>query len=174
MVLGDSLSSHAKNDTFRKFCHCSFECHQVSLEYTNGIVTIMKLFYKGKDGGPQSPVTGFWLVEIKSLFSAALLRFGDGSRDEFHSHAFDSISWVLKGMLVEQHLNCGLEHHQPSFKPVITRRGTFHRVLSRGTTWVITFRGPWTKNWKEFHPVKREFTTLTNGRLIVHTSQCEP
>ena len=55
----------------------------------------MKLCYVGKDGGPESTVWGFWLIEIKKLFSVALLCFENGSREAFHTHAFNSVSWVL-------------------------------------------------------------------------------
>jgi hypothetical protein len=136
----------------------------------------MRFFHIGKDGGPKSTVTGYWLVELKKLFSVALLRFDDGSRDEYHSHAFDCISWVLKGRLREQHLNYPAETqgreqvHRPSLLPVITLRTTFHRVVSEGTTWVFTIRGPWAKVWKEFNPATKVFSTLENGRKMVGQS----
>jgi hypothetical protein len=128
----------------------------------------MKFFHMAKDGGPKSTVTGYWLIEAKRLFSIALLRFDNGSRDEYHSHAFNCISWVLgKGRLREEHLHGGMEIHEPSIKPVITRRSTFHRVFSEGTTWVLTFRGPWSIGWSEYDPSTKRYTTLTNGRVVV-------
>lgn len=104
----------------------------------------MKLFYKGKDGGPESHVWGYWLVELKKLFSIALLRFEDGSRDAFHSHAFNSISWLLTGTLIE-HMGDSdkVIEYKPSIWPILTYRGTFHKVVSEGRSWVLTFRGPW-------------------------------
>ena len=126
----------------------------------------------GKDGGPESNVTGYWLAEIKSLFSVALLRFDDGSRDAYHSHAFNCISWVLTGKLEERHLELDhterVDNHTPSLRPVITRRSTFHRVISRGTTWVLTFRGPWSKEWHEYDPHEGKYTTLTFGRKVMN------
>lgn len=132
----------------------------------------MKFFRIAKDGGPKSTVTGYWLAEIKSLFSIALLRFEDGSREEYHSHAFNSISWVLKGELVEQLINWRLAdtrlvRYFPSLKPVITKRSTFHRVVSNGTSWVLTLRGPWDKQWREFDPASRTMTVLEDGRVPV-------
>jgi hypothetical protein len=124
----------------------------------------MRLFYYGKDGGADSTVSGFWLIEIKSLFSIALLRFGNGSRDAFHSHAFNAWSWVIKGQLEEEFIG-GLGHLiLPSWKPVYTSRNTFHRVRSVGTTWVLTFRGPWARTWDEYLPASNRFRTLTHGR----------
>lgn len=128
----------------------------------------MRFLHTGKDGGPKSTVTGYWLIELKKLFSVALLRFDNGSRDEYHTHAFDCISWVLKGRLKEQHLEGKLETHHPSWFPVITLRTTFHRVTSEGTTWVFTVRGPWAKIWSEYSPTTHRYTTLRSGRVPVN------
>lgn len=127
----------------------------------------MKFLSYGRDGGPKSNVRGFWLVEIKELFSSALLRFSDGSRDQYHSHAFDSMSWLVFGELREELLTGEVLEYRPGLRPIVTRRSTFHRVRSCGTSWVLTFRGPWAKTWLEFDPVTRILTTLTNGRKVV-------
>lgn len=128
----------------------------------------MKFFKKMKDGGPASTVTGYWLVEIKKLFSVVLLRFDDGSRDAYHSHAFDSINWVLRGEVEEQGLfDSFTKRYLPSFIPVITRRERFHRVVSRGTTWVFSIRGPWLDEWFEYDPKTDRTSTLTHGREVV-------
>lgn len=127
----------------------------------------MKLLSKGKDGGPESTVTGYWLTEIKRLFSVVLLRFSNGSRDEYHSHAFNSVSWLLRGRLKEEMLDGSFVIHRPSWRPIITRRSTFHRVVSSGRTWVFSLRGPWSKFWKEYSPVTDEFYTLTEHREVV-------
>lgn len=131
----------------------------------------MKLFRKAKDGGPRSTVTGYWLVEIKWLFSIVLLKFEDGSRDEYHSHAFNSLNWVLKGEVKEQVLEGEMRPYEyeygASFKPIMTKRDRFHRVVSRGTTWVFSLRGPWTKTWQEWDPKTHRLITLTHGRRVV-------
>lgn len=139
----------------------------------------MKLFKKMKDGGAESRVIGYWLVEIKSLFSIVLLHFLDGSRDAYHSHAFHSISWVLKGRLTEYRMYPDargiyyseratiLSSFGPSLRPVVTTRRNLHKVVSRGDTWVLSFRGPWANTWREFLPAVRKFVTLTHGRKVV-------
>jgi len=127
----------------------------------------MKILHFGKDGGSESTVWGFWLIEIKSLFSVALLVFEDGSRDAYHSHAFDCISWVLRGELMEEMLmSRARRRYCPSLRPIITRRSTFHKVVSRGRTWVLTFRGPWAPTWFEWIP-RRGMVELTHGRQEV-------
>jgi hypothetical protein len=127
----------------------------------------MRFCYHGKDGGKESTVWGFWLIELKGLFSIVLLRFENGTRDAYHNHAFAAISWVLRGKLVERHLEGEWqETHEPSLRPIITPRREFHRVQSIGRSWVLSFRGPWAKTWREFtHDAG--FRTLANGRRRV-------
>lgn len=130
-------------------------------------------FMIGKDGGPDSVVDG-WLFEIKSLFSVGILRFNDGSREAFHSHAFNCVSWVLKGALFERFLDPrrGAYIHRPG-KTIVTRRDDIHKVSSHGTTYVLTVRGPWKKTWVDVTEVKNTdiwaIDTLSHGRGVVNT-----
>lgn len=110
----------------------------------------MKVFKKGKDGGPDSTVYGYWLIELKKLFSIVLLCFEGESRDAYHSHAFNSLSWLISGHLDEEFRDGTGHCIAPSWKPVITKRETFHKVSSIGQSWVLSFRGPWVKIWHEF------------------------
>lgn len=128
----------------------------------------LKLFSRGKDGGPDSKVWGYWLIEWKDVISIALLRFEDGSRDAYHSHAFNSASWVLKGLLIEHEQfrpDYTAISHRPSLWPILTRRTTCHRVRSVGRTWVITFRGPWRSWWQEWSGGVNYM--LTHGRKVL-------
>lgn len=126
----------------------------------------MKLFTKMKDGGPESTVTGYWLIEYKPLFSIVLLKFEGKSRDAFHTHAFNSLSWLISGQLFEQFLKKNLtKSYFPSIMPFITRKDDFHKVDSIGTSWVLSFRGPWAKEWKEFS--NNEEYSLSDGRVKI-------
>jgi hypothetical protein len=137
----------------------------------------VKLFEISKDGGAESSVWAYWLCEFKSLFSVALLRFDGKSRDAYHSHAFDCVSWVLRGELREHYHpehrtivgdKCGVKTYSASWRPVVTRRETFHKVDSLradGPTWVLTFRGPWADRWREWTRDKGH-ETLTHGRKV--------
>lgn len=136
----------------------------------------MKLFKKMKDGGPLSTVTGYWLVEIKSLFSVVLLKFEDGSRDAYHSHAFNSLNWMW-GEVDEERI---VPTHDDVYRypyvtkrtkmrsrllPYFTSRDNIHKVTSKGTTWVLSLRGPWAETWREY--VGGVWKTLTHGRVEV-------
>lgn len=127
----------------------------------------MKWLWSRKDGGPESKVWA-WGFESKALFSVLVLKFGEGSREAFHSHAFNCISWVLRGALLEF---LGLRRtpgnlYHSGFRPIVTKRTTFHQVHGIGpATWVITFRGPWVVTWREW--VNGKLVTLAHGRKVI-------
>lgn len=127
----------------------------------------MKILKAMKDGGLLSKVYGYFILEWKSLCSVVLLKFDNGSREVFHSHAFNCFSWVLKGQLQENHLNGDVSYHRSSLWPFVTRRSTFHQVYSKGTTWVLSFRGPWASTWCEYNPKENKHITLSQGRRVV-------
>ncbi len=132
----------------------------------------MRFLCKRTDGGPNSTVWGFWLFEIKCLGSIAFLVFEDGSREAFHSHAFNAWTWFLKGRTCETTLDKDTletteKYCTPSLKPKYTPRSQYHKHYSIGRTYALTFRGPWAKTWQEYLPEEKLFVTLTNGRKIV-------
>jgi hypothetical protein len=135
----------------------------------------MKFFSYEKDGGKESRVWGLFIVEIKSLFSIVLLHFKDGSREAYHSHAFNSLSWVLKGKLTEFLYSGRINVYIASRVPIITRRANLHMVKSTGDTWVLSFRGPWAKTWHEVIPGANggpdRILTLIHGREVI-SSDC--
>lgn len=127
----------------------------------------MKIMSWDKDGGEHSTVSALYIVEIKSLFSIVLLRFSAGSREAYHSHAFNCFSWVLSGNLSERHLDGRINRLPPISKwlPFGTYRKTYHKVVSRGVSWVISFRGPWAESWDEYLEHEHRSRTLTDGRI---------
>lgn len=126
----------------------------------------MKLLQFGKDGGPESTVWGYWLCEFKRLFSVLFLCFENGTRDAYHDHAFNAVSWLLRGTLIEEHTNGETIVYLPGWRPIITKRDTFHRVRSVGRSWVFQLRGPWVPFWHEYIPGVGH-QTLTDGRVVI-------
>lgn len=128
----------------------------------------MKLFSKMRDGGPKSPVIGYFLVEIKSLFSIVLLHFG-GTREDFHSHAFNAITFWLRGRVQEiaktEQGNTGVEWEAGERK--FTPRNLMHKIIPITDAWALSFRGPWAKTWQEYRPAENRFVTLAHGRKEV-------
>lgn len=127
----------------------------------------MKILSKGTDGGDKSGVTGYWLIEAKSLFSIVLLRFGKGSRENYHNHAFNAITWFIHGEVIEQHKEGDPIEWKASWKPKYTPRNCYHKVFAKEVTWALSFRGPWSKTWKEYNPNTERETTLTHGRKVL-------
>jgi hypothetical protein len=129
----------------------------------------MKFFCWSKDGGPDSPVEAFFLFEIKSLGSVALLRFNKGGREAFHTHAFNALTWFLWGDLVEQDIDGSFRPYKLSLLPKLTRRDKNHRVRAYKTSWCLTLRSPWDSNWTE--DTETHHTILTHGRKIVSKTE---
>jgi len=119
----------------------------------------MKFFQKASDGGKDSGVTAYFLFEIKWLASVALLHFRDGSREAYHSHAFNAVTLWLRGSVIESRIfgyfNRGFYASTQPYGPgefKYTSRSNMHKVISKGDSWALTFRGPWAKTGCfEFH-----------------------
>lgn len=135
----------------------------------------MRVFSKAPDGGKDSGVTGYFIVEIKSLFSIVLLHFSPGSREAYHSHAFNAFTIWLKGEATEETIKIidGGDNDEYYFdiwfpgNRKYTPRDQMHRISGgpKGA-WALSFRGPWTKEWKEYK--NGEYVTLTHGRKVVN------
>lgn len=125
-----------------------------------------RLFYKSTDGGYDSGVTAYFLIEWKILFSIGILHFKDGSREAFHSHAFSALTWWIKGNVLERKIDGTETNYKASFIPKYTPKTNFHKIISYGNTYALTFRGPWKNTWQEFKNAK--FITLTHGRKRIN------
>lgn len=138
-----------------------------------------RLFYKKPDGGKDSGVTGYFLIEWKILFSIGILHFKKGTREAYHTHAFNALTWWLKGSVTEARLSASfngndelleqsediVKDYKSSIIPKYTSRNNFHKVISHKDTWALTFRGRWVDMWYEFKDNK--LITLTHGRRII-------
>lgn len=135
---------------------------------------ISNLLKKTKDGGKNSPVDAYFLIESKPLFSIALLKFNKGTREEYHSHAFDAMTWFIKGDLVEDRIINGknvYKKYTRSLIPKVTLKENLHRVTALEDSWCFTIRGRWVDKWKEYSEKKKVTTVLTHGRKVVSESQ---
>lgn len=125
----------------------------------------MRILSRAKDGGPESPVDAFFLFEIKTIGSVALLRFNRGSREAFHTHAFHALTWFIWGDMVEEDIDGTLRAYRHSLLPKFTPRSKNHRVRAYRTSWCFTVRGPWAGTWTE--TCNGVTTRLTHGRRKV-------
>ena len=130
----------------------------------------MRILQKTKDGGKESTVDAYFLFEIKSLGSVAILKFNKGSRTNYHSHAFHALTWFLKGEMEETFKDGSSKEYARRLLPKFTRKGNMHKVIARKPSWCLTIRGPWSKTWEEFNPDTGATITLTHGRKEVARS----
>lgn len=121
-----------------------------------------RFFYVKPDGGKDSGVTAYFLIEWKVLFSIGILHFKEGTREAYHNHAFHALTWWLKGKVTEIKLFGHDKVFIPSFKPKFTSKTNFHKVMAHKDTYALTIRGPWNNSWKEYR--KDKYVTLTHGR----------
>lgn len=128
-------------------------------------------FKTSHDGGPNSGVTGYWLIEWKPVFSIVFLKFNKGTREAYHSHAFNALSWWIKGSVIEHHLDGTNINWYPSFIPKYTPKNCFHKVEALEETYVLSIRGPWDKTWQEYRADNGQMVTLANGREIIEMKQ---
>lgn len=127
----------------------------------------MKALTKCKDGGAKSTVDAYFMFEIKKMFSIAVLKFNEGSRENYHSHAFHAITWFVCGDLTEEDKDGTTYKYRRSVVPKLTTRNKFHKVHASKTSWCITIRGPWASTWSEFNRRTGEYTQLSSGRKII-------
>lgn len=125
----------------------------------------MKLLQAAPDGGKSSGVTAYFLFESKRFGSVALLRFSKGTREAYHTHAFNALTWWLSGRVTEHHASGVRKQWGPSLWPKLTKRTCFHKVEAHRITWALTLRGPWADRWKELRGGK--IVHLTHGRVEV-------
>ena len=125
-----------------------------------------RMFYRKHDGGSQSGVRGYFLIEWKPLFSIGLLNFSEGSREAYHNHAFPAITFWIKGSVIEKKLNGSYSLFKgfPS-RPKYTPRSNCHKVIGLENSWAFTIRGVWNKTWFEIRDEKK--ITLKHGREFV-------
>jgi len=124
---------------------------------------------KRKDGGPNSPVDAYFLVELKGFFSIAILKFNKGGREAFHSHAFDALTWFIKGELVEEDVSGDLLEYKRSVRPKVTLKNKNHRVKAVVDSWCFTIRGPWVESWTEYKEDSDQTTFFKHGRSVIKT-----
>lgn len=128
----------------------------------------MRLLEWAADGGKDSGVRAFVIVEIKCLFSIMVLFFPQGTREKFHSHAFNAVTWWLRGYVWEERLFTSVRRYSASWRPKFTSYDNAHRVCGGVDGAVaLTFRGQWRDTWYEYDTVKRFRYTLTHGRQVL-------
>lgn len=127
-------------------------------------IKLPRLLFRASDGGKDSGVTGYFLIEWKPCFSIVLLHFREGTREAYHSHAFNAWTYWIRGHVMEVQRNGSAKFFWRGHTK-FTPRECFHKVHALRSTWALSLRGPWASTWQEDR--NGQLVTLTHGRAEV-------
>ena len=101
----------------------------------------------------------YTLFESKKLGGIWIYNWKTIEQNRFHTHAFSSYAFLLRGSYIEEVIKDGkiqINHVNQRFKPRHLPTNYTHRILeAEPKTWTIVFFGKWIKHWWEyFHDTK--------------------
>jgi hypothetical protein len=104
----------------------------------------------------------FTFFECKYFGGVILNIFNTNNQDRFHSHAFHSISFMLRGFYNEDVIENGnviTKHITPCIRYI--PKNYIHKITNSSKNALsITFETPWDSTWNEY---------FSNGRIKTHT-----
>lgn len=114
------------------------------------------------------------LLEWKPLFSIKLFNFHrtDGSQDRFHTHAFNAISFLLKGNYIEEVIEDGrvVRLNRNRSRVLFIPADQYHRITRSAGCRTLLITGPWGAEFKELRSVdgyQFQEVTLGEGRVDI-------
>lgn len=116
----------------------------------------------------EGSVTQYIVFENKNLLSLIFYRWNTIKQTRFHTHAFASFAFLLKGWYWEKVMFGGIEMQNFVNQPLWPRylpKNYCHAIQNAkpGTlTMVVT--GPWQKTWWEFFPDTKIWQEYSWGR----------
>ncbi len=114
----------------------------------------------------------FTIIEIKYLGGIIVNIFNTSNQDRFHSHAFNALSWMIRGhyyedVIVDGNLLKLKKIERSRFIP----RNYIHKITkSSPNAMSITFEGPWESTWNEYFDNGR-IKTYSWGRKVIFDSK---
>lgn len=89
----------------------------------------------------------WWFIPRNKFFNIYIHKFGRSDDDRaLHDHPWFSVSFLLKGEMIEHHLNG--KRHIPWLRPVFRTAKFAHRLeLVKGPVWTIFITGPRIRSW---------------------------
>lgn len=118
-------------------------------------------------------VDQYILFENKYLFSIIFYRWATIDQIRFHTHAFNSIAFLLKGWYWEKVIFNGIEMTNFVNVPLVPRlinKGYCHAIENaKPGTMTMVLVGPWCQNWYEYFPDTKKWVKYKWGRIKVGT-----
>jgi hypothetical protein len=117
-------------------------------------------------------VMQYILMENKWLFSIIFYKWATIDQIRFHTHAFHSVAFLLKGWYWEKvKFQTGDVKFQASnlvnipLYPRIIQKNYCHAIQkARPGTMTMVIAGPWEKHWAEFFPADKKWVKYAWGR----------
>lgn len=116
----------------------------------------MKLFTKKRVELGQGHIVQYTIFESKRFGGIWLYNFKEVYSSRLHTHAYPSISILLKGSYIEQVLrNCALREYHVTERFQVRKLpiNYCHRIISaKPNTWSLVVFGKWSDSWWELFP----------------------
>jgi hypothetical protein len=126
------------------------------------------LFEKKEVALGTGSVTQYILFENKHLFSVIFYRWNTIDQVRFHTHAFASFAFLLKGFYWEKIKFGDIEMdnlvNQPLWPRYIPKNYCHSVGHAKPGTLTMVLAGPWQKHWYEFFPDTETWVKYTWGR----------
>tara|TARA_R110000850_G_scaffold1714_21_gene9240 strand:- start:4554 stop:4964 length:411 start_codon:yes stop_codon:yes gene_type:complete len=131
----------------------------------------MKIFSKKRIELGAGHIVQYTIFENKKFGGIWLYNWKTIEQNRFHTHAFNSYAFLLRGQYKEEVIEgTTIKHNVVNqwMKPRFLPKNYCHRILvANPNTWTIVFFGPWQKTWKEYFEDTKTWVTYTWGRKIV-------
>ncbi len=103
---------------------------------------------------------GIWLYNWKTI-----------KQNRFHTHAFNSVAFLLSGKYAEEVIHAGKIETRivdQWLKPRFLPKNYCHRILfANPNTWTIVFFGKWIPHWWEFFKESNTWVKYGWGRKVI-------
>jgi hypothetical protein len=113
-------------------------------------------------------IVQYTIFEHKKLGGIWIYNWKTIEQNRFHTHAFNSYAFLLKGSYKEEVIIDGEIHEREVnqiLKPRFLPKNYCHRILeAKPKTWTIVFFGRWDKYWWEYFADKDKWIKYTWGR----------
>ena len=123
-------------------------------------------------------VTQHILFENKNLFSILFYKWNTIDQIRFHTHAFSSFAFLIKGWYWEKVLFNGIEMtnfvNQPLWPRYLPKNYCHAIQNAKPGSLTMVLAGPWDKYWYEYFPVKGFWRKYSWGRIKEEDSQDLP
>jgi len=132
----------------------------------------MKFFTKKRIELGKGHIVQYTIFESKRLGGIWIYNWKTIDQNRFHSHAFNSIAFTLRGSYVQEVMHedesIHIEEVKSWMKPRFLPRNYIHRILeAKPNTWTCVFFGKWQDTWREYFSDSKTWVTYTWGRKVV-------